>query len=672
MKLIKRREVGRRLKAGLFTSFALLLAGNFGYSQCVGLPPVSSLGSNKIPIGLCAPVDASLTYNIIFTSPVTNGTLELVYNWGDGTPDTVVPFTIGDKKYSSALDHNFPTESDCEYVVAMTMRYNGVICTNTRQTQKVASWQTEGHNGGSIVLMSPVTKSTQHIVCEGTPVDVIFEDESEWNCSAEYTANSAVDPIETPNQESRWQQIVYNTGVSDNLIPGLAVDGVPVTGTDGASMLHGYQDPRGVYHMTAPVVVLENRKRASLRITAPGGYGTGFPKAGQTFELTLRYWNFCNPYDDPAIPGPPNDPVNGDHPPVESKAFVKIQAAPAALHPNSESVCLGTTPSPFRVTGVPANATIQWYANIAGSDEPGVLISTGTKTTLPVTIHPEWEGNVRAGVYKAWASYTPRVAGAVNCESPKTLITRIVREELPVPDPLHGLPASVCNQSTFTVTMPPSLSGQSGSATRYQWTGSEGVVLSAVTDTTATFKVNITRFENGMHADRTVAITREYTTAPQCASSRTFTFKVFQAPLSGTITAVADVCETTAVDTLRLAGDRGRIVRWEMKKENGTFETYLEGETKKVSPGLLLPGVYTFRAVVANGPCAEVYSNEQTVTVFKAADAVVSAGEDQFICTSLSSVSLGASDPFPGTGKWSYVSSVPTGLPAPAFSTNLQ
>ncbi|GIV36253.1 MAG: hypothetical protein KatS3mg032_0632 [Cyclobacteriaceae bacterium] len=88
-------------------------------------------------------------------------------------------------------------------------------------------------------------------------------------------------------------------------------------GAGGADIIANYQDPRGVFLMTSPVVIGDTRRRPTLNITAPGGFGPGFPVVGQEFEITLRYWNFCNPYDNPAVPGPPADPINGDFPPVE-------------------------------------------------------------------------------------------------------------------------------------------------------------------------------------------------------------------------------------------------------------------------------------------------------------------------------------------------------------------
>ncbi len=61
--------------------------------------------------------------------------------------------------------------------------------------------------------------------------------------------------------------------------------------------------------MTPPVVINDpRRRRPTLAITAPGGFGAGFPQVGDEFEVTIRYWNFCNPYTDP-IPGPLTDPI---------------------------------------------------------------------------------------------------------------------------------------------------------------------------------------------------------------------------------------------------------------------------------------------------------------------------------------------------------------------------
>jgi hypothetical protein len=149
-----------------------------------------------------------------------------------------------------------------------------------------------------------------------------------------------------------------------------------------------------------------------------------------------------------------------------------------------------------------------------------------------------------------------------------------------------------------------------------------------------------------------------------------FTIRIYKPPVAGVLSPVADVCENVAVSPITLSGTTGDIVRWEVKKDAGSYELYTGGSSgASITPGILSAGIYTFRAVVKNGGCNEVYSNEEIVQVF-AQPVKASAGQDQFICTSLSSAALDGSSPAPGTGIWSYVSSIPAGLPAPVYSTN--
>ena len=65
---------------------------------------------------------------------------------------------------------------------------------------------------------------------------------------------------------------------------------------------------------------------------------------GQYFEITLRNWNYCNPYDDPTIPGGPRDRENGDHPPVVTTARVLIVDYPDATITPVSPVCENTIP----------------------------------------------------------------------------------------------------------------------------------------------------------------------------------------------------------------------------------------------------------------------------------------------------------------------------------------
>jgi gliding motility-associated-like protein len=625
------------------------------------------LGSNKFPVGLCAPVNANVTYNVSFTSAVPSGTLELVYDWGDGSAQEVITLSAGDTKYQASRFHNFPSESDCEYQVAITMRYNGKFCTATRQLQKIASWRTDEYNGGSIGLLSPSTKLTEHVVCEGDNIDVVFTDESKWNCNAQYV-QTPPNVIESPNVESRWQQIIYNTNVPGSKIPNVQVDGIPVTGSGGVDILGNYKDPSGIAYMASPVYVDDARRRSALRITAPGGLGTGFPKAGDVFAITLRYWNFCNPYDDPNIPGPPSDAENGDHAPIVKTSYIKIAAPPAAPTVAHQVVCNGTTPTAFSVTNVPVADVVRWYENIPNPDRPGKLIAISK--TLPVTAHPDWKNNTTAATFKVWVSRQPTTAGTTNCESPKALEIRAIRESLSVPDPVMPVPAEVCNNSILSIALPPAPAEAVGGSTSYLWTGSNGLALtSSSSASTATFAINIASFGAAMYVDRTITVSRQFTSTPTCAKTKTFNIRIYKPAVGGTLSSVPDVCENVEVSPISLTGNFGDIVRWEVKRDAGNYVTYSGVATgSTISPGILLPGKHAFRAVMSNGACNEVYSSEEVIEVFRQ-PVHANAGPDQFICTSLSSAALNASDPFPGSGTWTFVSSVPAGLPPPAFST---
>jgi gliding motility-associated-like protein len=663
----------------------ILLVGssqvNHLQAQCVGLPTVSTLGSNKFPVGFCSPVRSRITYNVSFLSNVPNGSIEIFIDWGDGTTQ-ILPRTTGINSYSADVTHNFPADSDCEFLVTVSIRYNGVVCPTTRQIQKVASWRTEAFNGGNPQLISPVTGTNEHLVCAGQNISVIFNDATNFNCNSSYI-HTPPQAIETANTENRWQQIIYNTLAAPNVIPNVLVNGVGVTNAAGDPIISNLQDPRGVLYMPAPVVINDPRRRNSLSITAPGGFGPAFPQVGDVFEIRIRYWNFCNPYDDPTIPGPPANLINGDNAPVERTARVRIVAAPPAPTAADQTVCNGTTPSPFQVFGVPGGNIVNFYRDNAGV--PGAIIGTpSTSTTLAVTSHPSWAGSTTARIYRVWASYRQNVVGA--CESPKILITRTIREQPDVPNPTTAPPAELCNlnnsnlPNSFSIVMPGGSPATEtvGGATGFTWNTSlpSGITLGTNNASSANYNVNVSFAPGELFVDKTLTINRFFTSSPSCSRTRNFTIRVFNTAVGGTPSAVPDVCETTPVGTITLSNHRGELVGWQVSKDGGAFVDYTGPFSgNSITPGLLTDGVYQFRAVVrssatfATGPCGPVFSSVETVVVSDNPDPAT-VGPDQNFCGVLTSTPLGGSDPGAGTGEWTYISSVPASLPAPTFSTN--
>jgi len=665
---------------GVVLFFSAIFVPKDVFAQCNGLPSIQILASSKIPQGLCAPVQASFTYNVKFFTAVPTGTLELVIDWGDGSALQVIPQTANGavNDYNASPSHNFPLNSDCEFLVVMTMRYNGVLCLNTRQQQKIASWRTDEFNGGNVQLISPVTNNNEHLVCYGQPINVVFNDETEFNCAANYTHLGSV--IETPNDQTRWQQIIYNTPIGGSKIPNVTVNGSLLTGAAGADLITNYT-PQAVRVLAYPVVINDARRRNTLPITAPGGFGAGFPQVGDVFEVTIRYWNYCNPYTnnpDPTKPPVSGDLLNGDNAPVERIATIRIVDSPPVPTGSNQTVCNGVTPSDFSMT-IPGggNNIVNWYRDNGGT--PGALITSGPSTTLPITSHPNWVSNTTAGTYSVWASYQPNVVGPSACESQKVLVTRIIREALTVPDPVPAFPTEVCNGTAaspvnITLNLPAPGNGTPGGPTEYNFFGGGGLTLqTGITANPATYNVNVGFAAGTLFVDRTnnIRVERHYTPGNACPVTRTFPIRIYNRPVGGTPTPIPDVCETTPLSTIVLNGYLGDIVRWEVNKNNTGYNTYAgtaSGAT--ISPGMPGPGVYQYRAVVKNGPCAEVFSSVVTVTVSTSPVGSISVGADQFLCnpSPFESAAMGGSSPGVGTGTWTYVGSFPVGLPAPIIS----
>jgi PKD repeat protein len=190
-------------------------------------------------------------------------------------------------------------------------------------------------------------------ICVGNGDNARFQDLTQFNC---------VPPQENdvPNLFTRWVQWIYGTDIT--------MTGTPVT-------ING--TPR-VFPYTAPVITLPGP------VTGSGVFSDIINVAndklvGQYFEVTLRNWNYCNPYDDPNIPGPPADPVNGDHPPVVTTAIVLIVPFPDATINPVANLCQHD--APVTLTAHDAGGT--WSGDgITGNSFDPEAAGPGTHTIL--------------------------------------------------------------------------------------------------------------------------------------------------------------------------------------------------------------------------------------------------------------------------------------------------
>jgi len=295
-------------KCLLSAVLTLLSLGIFG-QNC----SIISKANNITPDKLCSPVRVS--WNVSYTGVTNAGTpVSIRFDWNNGTVVTVPAVQTGPGVFSATATNTYTSAGNiCNYHPQATLMVNGVLCTSSTQEQIVTVWDDDDHNGGHMHI-NPLV----YPVCFGNSANVRFQDLTQFNC---------VPPQErdNPNVYTRWIQWIYGTDIT--------MTGIPVT-INGHSRTFPYAD--AVITLTGPV-------------TGSGVWSDIINVAndkliGQYFQVTLRNWNYCNPYDDPKIPGPPHDRQNGDNPPVVTTAIILIVPYPDATITPIDTLCSNNPP----------------------------------------------------------------------------------------------------------------------------------------------------------------------------------------------------------------------------------------------------------------------------------------------------------------------------------------
>jgi hypothetical protein len=131
------------------------------------------------------------------------------------------------------------------------------------------------------------------------------------------------------------------------------------------------------------------------------------------------------------------------------------------------------------------------------------------------------------------------------------------------------------------------------------------------------------------------------------------TITIDKAPIGGTTSGPAEVCSGTNSGQITLSGQLGTIVRWESSIDNGTSWQPV-ANTSITQHYADLTQTTQYRAVLHNGAtCADVASTPTTITVDPPPVASI-PGPNDVVC-SVTSYTLHANNPAPGTGKWTVV-----------------
>jgi len=304
---------------------------------------IISKSNTIVPDKLCSPL--SVDWRVSYTGVNDAGTIvQIQYNWDDGSMNTEPAISLGPGMFQANSIHTYVSTGDkCNYRPKASLVVNGVVCASSTQEQIVTVWDDDDHNGGEMNIYPNI-----YPICFGNSANVRFQDLTQFNC---------VPPNENdvPNLRTRWVQWIYGTDIT--------MTGTPVT-IDGTLRSFAYSGP--IITLPGPV-------------TGSGIYSDLINVAsdkliGQYFEVTLRNWNYCNPYDDPEIPGTPADPVNGDHPPVVTTAIILIVPYPDATITPVDTLCLEDAP----VTLTAHDPGGRWSGNgVSGNTFDPTLAGTG-------------------------------------------------------------------------------------------------------------------------------------------------------------------------------------------------------------------------------------------------------------------------------------------------------
>jgi PKD repeat protein len=290
-------------------SVLFLICINSGGQDCTITAKANRINPDK----LCSPV--SVNWNVSYTGVNNVGTsVAIQFDWNDGTVERLPANAGAPGFFQVTASHTYTSRGDkCNYRPKSSLIVNGVLCSSSTQEQIVTVWDNDDHNGGKMHINPEI-----YPICFGNSANVRFQDLTQFNC---------VPPQEkdVPNLYTRWIQWIYGTDIT--------MTGIPVT-IKGTSV---------AFPFTGSIITLPGP------VTGSGVYSDIINVAndkltGQYFEVTLRNWNYCNPYDDPDIPGPPADPVNGDHPPVVTKAKILIVAYPDATINPVDTLCVENNP----------------------------------------------------------------------------------------------------------------------------------------------------------------------------------------------------------------------------------------------------------------------------------------------------------------------------------------
>ncbi|MCB0801105.1 MAG: hypothetical protein KDB91_11425, partial [Bacteroidales bacterium] len=363
------RKINRKLShlSGIILLTGLLF-GSFSRSADAQCTVSGVSGSGFLFANTCAPATTVIYYEFTFSTMPPNPTYRVQFIWGDGNTTNVYPavqsrVVAGVTYYYLRVElaHTYPADGLCEYEVMIQIIDNGSACLDSRQIQLVGNWHQD-----DIALANGQIDITpdEEDVCEGLPLlDFQFQDATHFSCNIQDNPTA-----QKPNHTNRHEQFVYGTDpLAGQGIPNLYIkvgpaqtvvyltdnDGNPITGPWDVDPVTGatvapYNTQSGYFEGPIVEIPLDPVSGTySLNNTYPISFDGVGTVAGDQFEVTVRNWNVCNPWN-----GNQTNPNAGDA--NTDDAIILIVDGPLADAGPDATVCEG---DPFNTDGILVDGT---------------------------------------------------------------------------------------------------------------------------------------------------------------------------------------------------------------------------------------------------------------------------------------------------------------------------
>jgi large repetitive protein len=616
-------------------------------------------GSGFLYADFCAPAYASLYYEFTFgTTAPPQPTYRVLFFWGDGTPAHSAFYPVQSKLVGpltvyyvrAEKDHTFPAGGNCEYNVNMVLVDNGFQCPDSRQVQIIANWhQDDVALAGGVIALNPTPR---HDVCIGLPlVDFRFTDASIFAC------NIQQNPVaQKPNHTTRHQQYIYGTnpaagqGIPNLFIKvGTAQTLVRLTDGSGNPVANSWDvDPTTGLPVTAystasgyfegpvvPIAVDAVTGAYSKPQTYPilfDGVGTVFQ---DQFQITLRNWNICNPWN-----GSQTNPNSGIA--NTATSLIYIVDGPLANAGIDGVVCADGS---YIMTGSVVTATSSLWTSSTG----GTFLNA---TSPSGAVYTPSAADIAAG----FVDLTLHAYGSGLCLEHTDVVRLTI---IPViANNTVAAAQTICNGQTpspLTGTLP---TGGTGAYT-YQWQSS---TTSAVAGFGPASGTNNTQNYTPGALTATTWYRRVITSGVCSNTSPAIQITVLPAIANNTVSAAQTICSGATpaglTGTLPTGGNGTYTYLWESSTTSavaGFAAASGTNNTQNYTPGALAATTW-YRRTVTSGPCtgAQGHTSAAIQITVQPVIANNSVAAAQTICNGQTPAALTGTLPTGGSGAYTY------------------